>query len=346
MSVLICCYFIPLLISFIGMKKQPESDNLSKDATTSIRGIGMLLIIFAHAVESYVNTYTFFFYTSAILGVSACFLVSGYGLYVSYQKKDDYLKGFLLPKFARLLIPYLIFYALYLISSVITGNLPTIKQVGYELVTLQMDGLLLWYLKIQLLMYVFFFISFRFIKSEKVKTLLLFLLTVIYCIVVWRFGLKTYWYNTCIFFPIGVLLGKCRTIVIPIFRKRWCIIVSGFLTLMVLVFIYLFGRVGFDILIDSCYMLFFNVFMIGIFCRIGHSVFLNIIGKYSMEIYLAHLLLLNNNIYGLFSPEKGITYLLLIALTVAISAPVFYISNYMNKQLTAAVKKDKGEKKT
>lgn len=190
-------------------------------------------------------------------------------------------------------------------------------------------------------MYIFFYIAFRFMKTEKQKFLLLIGFTVFYCVVAWRAGLKNYWYNTCFFFPIGVLLANRQAILLPIIRKPWAMIISGTLTVTVFVMIYFFGRMGMDFFVDGFYMLFFNIFLLGLFGKIGRSVFLNILGKYSMEIYLAHLLLLNTHIYGLFSPEKGTTYLLLIFLTVAVSAPVYYISNKLTICLKNVLKKKK-----
>ena len=165
MSILICCYIIPTILSLFFIKKQ-DNNLLSRDATLSIRGIGMLLIVFTHAIESNINTYTYFFHVSAILGVSACFLVSGYGLYLSLEKNHNYLKGFLIQKFSRLLIPYFIYFIISILYSVFSKQNLDISTIGYELITLQMAGLLLWYLKIQLLLYVFFFISFKFVNKK------------------------------------------------------------------------------------------------------------------------------------------------------------------------------------
>lgn len=327
MSILISCYIIPILLSLFFIKKQEKNNILSKDATLSVRGIGMLLIVFAHAIEGTVNTYTFFIYVSAILGVSACFLVSGYGLYFSFEKKENYLKGFLFQKFFRLLIPYLIFFVISIIYKLITKQVVDISNIVYELLTLQLDGLLLWYLKIQLLFYVFFYISFKFIKNKNISIVLLIVLTVIYYILAWQFNLKSYWYNTCLFFPIGILLARFKEYILPLIRKWYIIVLSGLVFLSTFIIIYLFGRMNLDFIIDGIYMISFNTFIIGLYMSISNSHFLKIFGKYSMEIYLSHLLLLNWDLFGIFDSNNGYTYLLLLIATLLFSVPVFIISN-------------------
>ena len=74
-------------------------------------------------------------------------------------------------------------------------------------------------------------------------------------------------------------------------------------------------------------MISYNVFIIGLFLNISNSYFLKIFGKYSMEIYLSHLLLLNWDLFGIFDSNNGFTYLLLLIVTVIFSVPVFIISN-------------------
>lgn len=327
MSILISCYIIPTLLSLFFIKKQENKNLLSKDATLSIRGIGMLLIVFAHAIEGTVNTYTFFIYVSAILGVSSCFLVSGYGLYLSFEKKENYFKGFLFQKFFRLLIPYLIFFVISIIYKFITKQGVDISSIGYELLTLQLDGLLLWYLKIQLLLYLFFYISFKFIKNKNISIALLIVLTVTYYTIAWQFELKSYWYNTCLFFPIGILLARFKECILPLIKKWYIMVLSGLICLITFIVIYLFGRMNLDFLIDNIYMISYNVFIIGLFLNISNSYFLKIFGKYSMEIYLSHLLLLNWDLFGIFDSNNGFTYLLLLIVTVIFSVPVFIISN-------------------
>lgn len=338
MSIVICLYIILPILCLIGVQKNDLIEPaLTKDATVSIRGIGMLLIIFAHAIGDHIVPETFFFYVSAILGVSACFLVSGYGLYKSHIRTQNYMHGFLVLKFSRCLIPYFILYILYLLVSAATGTLPTLSHIGTELITLRMDGLLLWYLKIQLLLYIFFWIVFRFIASEKLRLPALFVFVLVYILIAWRCGIKSHWYNTCLFFPLGILMAKYEVKILTFCRTRLVLLSSFALLLGLFGVIYLFGRLNMDWLIDNAYMLAFNILLVGLFQILKNSKLLYIIGTYSMEIYLVHLLLLTANPFQFFNPTKGISYLILLALTILISLPVYTISNALVKRIRQAV---------
>lgn len=341
MSIIICCYIFIILICLVGIRKNEAINGLTKDATQAIRGVGMLLIVFSHAIENTINNTTYFFYVSAILGVSACFLVSGYGLFISMSKKENYLKGFLIQKFSRLLIPYFIFFIISIIVNLTTDNIVNFKDTILELITLQLDGLLLWYLKIQLLLYIFFYLSFKFIKNQNIAITVIFVLTLIYYVIALKCGLKPYWYNTCIFFALGILMAKTKDSILHLIKKCYIFIPSGIITIAIFIFIYLFGRMELEILIDNAYMLAFNVFLIGIFMNFNNSYFLNIMGKYSMEIYISHLLILKWNPFGLLNPNNGISYLLLLLETIAFSIPVYIVSNKINDNITKLVKKNK-----
>ena len=81
LSVAVALYlFVPLCCLWGVSSYKQQSDCISKDITLRIRGCGMLLIVFVHAIENYINPQTFFIYVSGVIGVASCFLVSGYGL--------------------------------------------------------------------------------------------------------------------------------------------------------------------------------------------------------------------------------------------------------------------------
>lgn len=326
-------YVVLFGLCCVGIKKSgggSEANTLSRDCTTSIRGVGMLLIIMAHAIGSYITPLTYFYYVSAVLGVSACFLVSGYGLAKSRKYKQNYMKWFLIPKFARCLIPYFVIYAIYLLVMLLQNTIPSLDKIGYEIATLQLDGLLLWYLKIQLLMYVFFFIVYRWTKiNDKIALIFISILTVLYMIIAWKSGLEAYWYNTCWFFPLGILLEMHEEKIVTFCKKSKTVLGSLILTVIMFAFIYMFGRMGAELLVDGIYMLSFNCFLIGFFSLFENAMFCKLLGKYSMEIYLLHLLLLKLTQNNLFNPQNGVSYLLLIGATILISLPIYKISSFL-----------------
>lgn len=317
-------------VSIIGLRKHDYSSQLRKDTTTELRGLGMLLIILAHAVGTYINNITFFFYVSAVLGVGSCFFLSGYGLYKSFLTKERYLDRFLVFKFARILIPFTVLFILTVTYSLLTGKF-NLSQKIIELFTLRIDELLLWYLKIQLLLYLFFYLSFRFLSKRAIIGV--FVLTIVYILVAWTAGLVSYWYNSCIFFPFGILIAKYDQKIIPLLYNKLCVLISFFVFILIFLLIFFFGRMGIEYIINTVYIISFIALMLFFFNRWTGSIVLSFFGKCSMEVYLIHLLLLKYNLFGLFSPDKVISYILLLGITAITSWMLFVADNRIAKLL-------------
>ena len=328
-----------LPISFLpGVKKRNVSDHIITDTSTELRGLGMALIVLAHAVGSNSNTATFFFYVSAILGVGACFLLSGYGLYKSYHTKEGYMDHFLIPKFSRVLIPYLILLVVdHVITAVLTGSFQ-IRSLFIELLSLKINTHLLWYIKVQLLLYLFFYVGFRFL-DEKKAILCVFVLTALFIAIAIIAGLQIYWYNTCLFFPLGIILAKFDRKLIPLIVSWKGIILSSLSFGFVFLTIFFFGKLHMAFLVDTVYILSFLILSIGLFSRWGGSKVFAFLGKRSMEVYLVHVILLGFNLFGIFSHENAWSYLLLLIITAVISYLLFPIDNALAKRLSAAVSK-------
>ena len=95
---------------------------------------------------------------------------------------------------------------------------------------------------------------------------------------------------------------------------------------MLFAVIYLFGRFGLDLMYDWIYMLVFNAALIGMLLH-------NAFGKYSMEIYLLHLLLLKEAPLSLFRCDDGVSYILIAALSLVTAIPLYYLCNRLMKPI-------------
>lgn len=333
MALAFTLYLLVPLLSLLGMKinKSNDRNSLSIDTTTTARGVGMIMIIFSHGVvETAITNVTFFYSVSAILGVSLCFLVSGYGLYFGYENKTKYLDGFISKKIVKLLLPYFVLYVIFLIYDIINGGL-NFKDVLLEIITLRMNGMMLWYLKIQLLLYLLFFLVYKYIPKEKTKLPLLFILVIAYIIIMWIVKVEMYWYNTVLFFSLGCLLCKFKDKLIPFIKNKAIIALASIGTCGVFLIIYLFGKFGLDYFVDSIYMLAFNIAVLGVLSYLSNSKLLGFIGKYSLEIYLFHCLLLSINPFGFFDATKWYSYVLLLIITCAISLAINFVCNKVYK---------------
>lgn len=90
--------------------------------TYSLRGICMLMIIFHHIYQVFVEDYN---YTHSIvsenfgeLGTGVFFLLSGYGLWSSLGKREN-TKGYLKSSLIKLVKPYVVFFILISVIALI-----------------------------------------------------------------------------------------------------------------------------------------------------------------------------------------------------------------------------------
>ena len=316
--VAVCCFGICYL-QRPGTEIINVDDNgiLTPDETCALRGLAMFIIMFSHLADPSVRI-TYFFYVSGALGVAVCFTVSGYGLGKGYQRKDKYLEHFLLFKFLRCLLPYFILYLFYIL---IAGKE---AQIAYEIPRLQMAGAPLWYLKVQLLLYILFYLIYRYFLFEKYKIWALVICCLGYCFILHHYAIESYWYKTCLFFPIGVWLASNDYIILPILRTktiRCCLLA---LSLLVFIIIYFWGRLGHELLIDGIYSLFFTLFALSTSQYIPNSYLLNMMGIYSMEVYLIHCLVLR--LVGDYFPgTNALSFITLTVLILLLSIPLHWV---------------------
>lgn len=293
---------------------------LSKEETCALRGVAMIIIMFSHLANPSIHI-TFFFYVSGALGVAVCFLVSGYGLGKGYNNKDNYLSHFLLFKFLRCLLPYLV---LYLIYAVLFR--PYRETIIIELCKLQMAGSLLWYLKVQLLLYLFFFCSFRFAHNTINQLVVLTGCCILYCVILWILNTETFWYKTCLYFPLGVWVSYVDSSILPFIRKKRACFIFACISLFMYALIYFKGRMGMELVIDEIYMLSFVLFLLGLSPYLKGSFLLNFIGRYSIEVYLIHCLLLALA-SEFFSGTRAISYIIFMVVVLLISIPLKWVGD-------------------
>ncbi|MEO2261818.1 acyltransferase [Dorea sp. YH-dor228] len=331
----IVLYVVIPVLCLVGIQKRHELKNIfDKNTTLAMRGVGMLFIVFTHMSKSNLCTETYFFYVSGVIGVAICFLVSGYGLHISYKRNFCYLERFWIPKILRLLLPFWTAYIYYWLSLLIRGESFEMVEVVKNLIAFTFPGVTLWYLKIQLLMYAIFYFSYRFFKKSWMKIAGVVIATVVYIIVAVAMGLASFWYNTCLFFGLGVLLAEYQDKILPFIRKNWVCVVNSCVFVLIYAILYFFGRMNMDWIIDTVYMLCFCSVLIWFFQRFMRFRILETLGKYSIEIYLFHIVISGE----MFSALRPAAYILTPLVCVLIGIPVHWgtdqvIKFFKNKKI-------------
>lgn len=160
---------------------------LSRDSFSGLKGYLTIIILFHHLYQftGFVsNSYLGQFFNQlghfAIIGF---IFISGYGLLVSYEsKKEKYLKYFPLKRLYPFLLSYALSVLMYYMFEISNGNEITVGQIMGSFLfgnTIISFG---WYLHLVLWVYFLFFVIFSIVKSDSLKSILVCILCISYCI--------------------------------------------------------------------------------------------------------------------------------------------------------------------
>lgn len=190
-------------------------DYLSKDKTSFVKGIFVILVFYRHC-----STYTSLnhiidkpiicidaFLSQSI--VSMFLFYSGYGIYEQIKVKEKYIKTF----FKRRFLPILFDFAIAIISFLII-NIFIKKITNYSLKTILLSfigwdsiGNSNWYMFVTFLIYLFVIIAFNIYKRNYNKSIFcIILFTFIYSVIIIKIK-PQHWMNTSFCFPLGMLFS-------------------------------------------------------------------------------------------------------------------------------------------
>ena len=169
-----------------------------------------------------------------VLIVGFFFLFSGYGLIVSYEEKENYLKTFLFRRVCTVLLPFFLCNYAYMTATLLLGNRFNMKQLLLAFCGVILLNSHMWFAVEIMLLYLAFYIIFRYVRSEKLKyvSMCIFVL----CLIAVSFLLGhdlhedgrqinwfhgEWWYNTTPLFLLGMFIAKFRKSLIPFAQKHY-----------------------------------------------------------------------------------------------------------------------------
>ena len=194
-----------------------------------------------------------------------------------------------------------------------------------------MEGSTTWYLKVQILLYIFMMFDFLFVNN-KYRNVFLIFLTIAYVIFANNYGLLDFWWKTSFCFSMGAIIAKNRKIIEKFIEHKSLLTLIASFFLVVLSYIWLIKDRNYAIVVQ---LFSFSVLSIGVcfICSLLNikNKFLRIVGNNSYPVYLIHIglaeiLLTNNNV--------ELSVIVFIILTIILSAFVFFfdatIANFNN----------------
>lgn len=289
--------FVLLLISILVYLLPENTDYLGVKSTTGLKGFLALCIVFHH-LSQWVTTgeeFSNFNYMGTYI-VSVFFFLSGYGLYVQNEKNENYLNNFLVKRLSRILIPVLIISVIYLIYESINGQVLS-SSFFIDLFkkgrTVIYNG---WFVDVIILMYIFFYISFRVLGNKTIAILANTVFIILYIVLAIKLGYGFWWYNSSLPFILGLIWAKSKKHIDRVLSNYYFVIFVVVTGMLFLSHKYEFILERIHHVDDYSYTLasnldniIFTFFFILIVRKIDFSnKYLLFLGKISFELYMIH----------------------------------------------------------
>lgn len=289
-------YFIALG-GIITSRKTEKSTFFSMDQTNWLRSIAILMIMFSHYYRliglDYSDGILSLCFSFGFIGVAVFFILSGYSLMISKLNKPNYLKGFLKKRIIRLYIPFLIVYLLDVIIILIMGK-ELIWSDFIFMPFLSLPGTVNWYLKVQLGLYIIFYIVAKLVKKDTKIIIVTSCICFLYMIIGLFSGIDVHWYEGVFAFPLGMFVAKYKEAIFNFIYNKFILYFcfSTFVFVMCFVPFFVWGGSVFEILyIYGCVQ-----FIACICCKVSGSPknkAFTYLGVISLELYLVHTVLQN-----------------------------------------------------
>lgn len=287
-----------LIIAIIGTPKSIKQLNsdvyFSVEQTNWLRGIAIIMVVLSHYYPLLGMTYSdgiiSFSRNIGTVGVAIFFLLSGYATMISYLKKKDYLSYYIPKRLLRLYVPFLIVFVLYFILEwIFKGEF--IIRYFFSVPIMSLPDTPNWYLKVQLCLYLLFYISAKLFKKKSSIIIVISTVCILYMVIGFFLKIGANWYETVFAFPIGMLLAYKKEEFFTFFKKHSVIYVS-ISTIILFVFTFPFFMKG-GTLFEILFLIGCVQFVVCICtCICGDFKLTSLLGKCSLEMYLSHMVVI------------------------------------------------------
>lgn len=271
-----------------------NEEYLTKENTTAINGIFVALVFMSHFsgyVDNFSNIDFVYLKFNRLLGecvVSTFLFYSGYGMMEQIKKeKQQYLRKLIIKRLPSLFIKFAICVLLYVILALVMKQELSLKQILLSLIGYVSVGNSAWYIFYMLFMYITIFISFRFVTSEKIAVIILFVITITYTVIMSFIKSDSpAYYLVSFVLPSGIIFSIYKEKITDLMKSHYVFCFIAFLIMYVASFgirhfLHLQGwAYSFTAI---CFM--FVILIISLKIKFKNAV-LDFLGKYVFEIYI------------------------------------------------------------
>lgn len=317
-------FLMLIIMSLKGVKSNLGSITIKnffdKEQTDILRGIAIVFVVYCHYFGGIGLPY---YYTSVgTIGVGLFFLMSGFGLMTSRMRKKDYNKNFMRKRLSRIYPTFTISFVICcIIYCFLSWPLKTKHIIDFLILSL--PDSVNWYLKVQVIMYVVFWLLSLIIKDNKKFVISLIGVSVLYFIIA-NLTLKNdyMWYETAPVFSIGAVLAFYKEKVYNIVSRKYKTFLFASFGLIFISFglyYYIGGLYPEIAFVYSAVLLFF----MSMFKLKGSSKVMKFLGNISLELYLSHTIILKVSSFINLGSFVGMIIFLSLSIILAIIIKFF-----------------------
>ncbi len=211
--------FVFVIINLVFLRK--SKDHLSRRETVAINGIFVFLIFLSH-MTGYIDTsapihqgYLVVQKYMKQLVVATFLFFSGYGMYLSYQKKGQAYIQTIPKRGLNLLLQFDVCVLLFLLVQTILKKRYSIQKIILALIGWEGIGNSYWYVFVLLSLYALMYVSFTLDKKHPLIPMILGSMLLIFFYQ--YMGKTSNWYNTICCFPAGMIYARYKDKVRPSF---------------------------------------------------------------------------------------------------------------------------------
>lgn len=314
----------------VGGAEKNRQVGITSDCSNCLKGIFAICVLIHHLYQHsgllHQTVIGICLQALGYLSVACFFFLSGYGLYASYMSKGKpYINSFLKRKIAPFYCLILLFTVIYLVKGLLLGQTFSIEILLKSLTfggTIIVNG---WYLQVQLLLYLFFFATFRMVKDRRLCITLVFGECLLFCICMSVLGYPSTWYEGVFAFPVGMFWREKDHRTVTENRKKSFYIIAWMVefSLVCISFAgsYLVKNLIFALILKMVSAVCFAVFVATAIHLIKvENPVTRLLGKYSTEIYLIQGLFLTLFHSGIINLANPYLYVLLVTVSVFAAA--------------------------
>lgn len=202
---------------------------MSKERTTSIKGVFAVIIVMSHMLQYIGSRLTAppdAFAKTIIIGIGQLmvivfFFYSGYGIMESLRRKPDYMRSFFRTRILKTLTHFDLAILLFIIVNTLLGKHYPIGRTLLAFTGWTSVGNSNWFVFCTLALYIVTLLAFGTLPRHKDLALItVALLTAVLILLLRAAGKDSWWYNTLPCYPLGMLWSSLSPKLVSAFKKR------------------------------------------------------------------------------------------------------------------------------